>query len=1009
MERKFLVSVLLLLICGGALLTWQGLSAENEKKEKPKRARQDVEGEQVPDAIAEFFTGKLGPDGTYPFGIRRKWHEHDLEVKASHKVGVLADPFSDVKELGPLTVGGRTRDLLFTDGMEKIWAGAASGGLWTSNDVATTWSPVDDHADNLSVTSIDASPFNDDIMYYGTGEPRGSYKSRLGADGDGVYKSIDGGANWFACGFPPVPEDFANIWEVKCSPVNINTVYVGSKEGLFRSLNGGLTWLLIEAGDVTDIELFDTGEVLIAVNGQGIRKSPSGNPGTFAPVTGPFPTSMGRIAIEKAPSSPSRVYAIIAETVSQGDSVAAFMESLNKGSNWRWRTLPPAELGVCQNDYNLMLGVRKNNPDHVVVGMQRGAVTYDGGLTWQLLDIGHNDFHSFADHPANNLYFYVGTDGGVYEYEWLPGLPPFPRNQGYAVTQQWAGDHLESGDRILGSTQDNKTHKIVPAGVVALTGPESCGAKVHDQDNDIAYYYDFSPNGKNLIKYTDFNEMFPSQFQVINTDPYMNDDGITNLLYFGVNESDGDQLYVPTNVNLWRSVDQGASWDSLFTSNTFGISRIGMTNESDPTLYFGGISVFYRLDNAASAGMDEAVNLSATKPSGTIGCIKVNPANEDVLYVSFQNMDLLNPRIYRVDDATSASPSWTPIHGNLPASLPVNWVECDPQDPDNVLFAGTDYGLYFSNDGGQTWNKEDRIPNVYVIQLSLRESDRSLFAYTHGRGAWRLKLREEIAMPALSTFPEVEDFEGSMTGWNNDYDDDINWELYSGGPGPSLAGASPSAAHSGSNYLILAGAQPLGGKDKVGKIWSPEYDISNLIDPELTFFYYMQSPNMGSLKLAISTDQGQTWNNNVWSRSGNQGAGWKQGTVDLSPYASTGSVVFRWRGKTGTGANVGDMGLDLVTVDGTPSPKFGGLSESTEPDVDFLVYPSLFTNYVKVLPPEGTQSYELRLINLNGRVIKKLSNLQGEVELKTENLASGPYWLQCTTGQVLSNTKLIKR
>lgn len=1004
MKRKTFVTILLLLASFGGFLWFnQEAIPERTSKKSPKPIE-----EQSPDAMREFFAGKAGPDGTIPFGLRRKWREHDQSVMASNKLSVLADPFSDVDELGPFTIGGRTRALLITHNNEKMWAGAASGGLWLSNDVGTTWNPVDDLAENLSVTCIDVNPFDDDIMYYGTGEPRGSYFTRLQGDGDGVFKSINGGLDWFACGLPAVPDDFANIWALKCSPVNANTVYVGCTKGLFRSLNGGLNWNQVESGVITDIVLFATGEVLVAKKDVGIFRSVNGNSGTFNLVGGVF-SSLGRIAIEATTTNPDQVYAFYADSPSLTDSLLAFMVSFDRGNTWASRNLPPIQLGACQRDYNLMLGVRNNDPNHVVVGMQRGAVTYDGGITWQLLNIGHNDFHSFVDHPSVNNLFYVGTDGGVYEYEWLPGLPPFPRNQGYSVIQQWAGDHLESGDRVLASTQDNKTHKIVPAGVVPLQGPESSGAKVHDQDHDIAYYYDYTLNSRAILKYTDFNSLVPTQFQQINNDPNMNDDGLASILYFGVNEGDGDQLYVPSAINLWRSVDQGGNWDSLFTTATSGISRIGMTDDVNPTLYFGGSGVFFRLNNAQTAGVDQAVDISAGMPAGNLGSIKVNPDDEDVLYVSFRNVDLVNPRIYRVEGASGSSPTWTSIHGNLPASLPVNWVECDPDDPDNVLFAGTDFGLYYTSNGGVNWIKEERIPNVYVIQLSLRASDRTLFAYTHGRGSWKLKLYNDIALPPLSSYPEVADFEGSTTGWNNDYNDDINWYLYAGGPGPSGWNASPSGAYSGLNYWILGGKQPHGGKDKRGKLLSPEYDISGLTDPELSFYYYMNSPNMGSLKLAVSTDQGQTWNANVWSRSGDQGASWNKATVDLNPYTSTGSLLFRWNGKTGTGNNVGDMGLDLVTVDGVPVPKFGGGAFNGLDEEDLLIYPTVFRDHVNIRPPVSAENYQISLIDASGKVLIQKSNLAGEYCLDLPTIAAGSYWLKYRDAHSAKTQILIRK
>jgi hypothetical protein len=109
-------------------------------------------------------------------------------------------------------------------------------------------------------------------------------------------------------------------------------------------------------------------------------------------------------------------------------------------------------------------------------------------------------------------------------------------------------------------------------------------------------------------------------------------------------------------------------------------------------------------------------------------------------YSLFSNINSKG-RVWKVSNLDSTKPIWTNISGNLPTSLPVNFVAVDPNDPENVIFAATDFGLYYTVDGGKNWEKEMSIPNVAVFEVKIRLSDRTLFAFTHGRGMWYLKLK----------------------------------------------------------------------------------------------------------------------------------------------------------------------------------------------------------------------------------------------------------------------------
>ena len=162
-------------------------------------------------------------------------------------------------------------------------------------------------------------------------------------------------------------------------------------------------------------------------------------------------------------------------------------------------------------------------------------------------------------------------------------------------------------------------------------------------------------------------------------------------------------------------------------------------------MYFGGNAAqLYKLENAATeVGTDVNYNLSvpAAITNDFLNFIEVNPKNKYQIFCAFSNYSDTS-RIWKVSNLDSSNPVWTDISANLPKGLPVNSVAVDPRSPEHYIFAGTDYGLYYTLDGGITWQKDYSIPSVAVHEVKIRNSDRTLFAFTHGRGIWYLKLKD---------------------------------------------------------------------------------------------------------------------------------------------------------------------------------------------------------------------------------------------------------------------------
>lgn len=200
-------------------------------------------------------------------------------------------------------------------------------------------------------------------------------------------------------------------------------------------------------------------------------------------------------------------------------------------------------------------------------------------------------------------------------------------------------------------------------------------------------------------------------------------------------------------------------------TNALGASpyAIGIAHqEVNPTVYIGGSNaLFYYVNNAAASSPGSEVDLSATVPGAVtndfLGCLTVHPADASVVYACFTNYSA-EPRIWRVSNANTGSPTWTDISGDLPVGLPVNWVEVHPNAPDDYIMAATDNGLYVTQNGGINWVEETSLPNVAIHQIRLRKTDQKLFIPTHGRGMWLANLpvivnTEDPVIAGLEVYP----------------------------------------------------------------------------------------------------------------------------------------------------------------------------------------------------------------------------------------------------------------
>ncbi len=678
----------------------------------------------------------------------------------------------DIEEIGPSNVGGRTRAFLVDwSDTSHLLAGGVSGGVWQSHDRGRSWQSVNDMASNLSVSAIAQNPFDPRIIYYATGESAGN---SAGIPGDGIYRSDDGGATFERLPFT-AQSAFDYNWRVECSPVDSHSVYVATRyDGLWRSLDDGQSFQQVfrsGSRSITDIELFPDSSLLIGVHSDGIYYSPNGDSGTFVKSDTGLPLfGFSRIEMAYSDSFPETVYAAMESN--SGSSITGIYRSDDGGMSWDSVGNPMiANISFAFPWYCLTLAVKPDDPDYVLAGSAGMGYSQNGGKTWIELEYSHADNHTTVFDPMDPNTFYVGNDGGIYRYN--TANAKFKRedlNNGYNVTQFYAGSFFPDGIDFYGGTQDNGTQstKNGKDEFVHIFGGDGAFNQISQQFPTIAYV---SWQNGHIYATSNAHKMEPSFTKIMNELDADNDNAIDDGAWFinpfEINRQDGFQLFFPTRKRLWMSITGGSNWTPVthLLSGTGQPFAVGVSNDLDPTVYVGGSSaMLFRLDSVYTmTGPAPAANLSNTVPDSVsndfIGCITVSPSNDSLIYVAFTNYSR-NPRIYKVAHADTDTPKWISLHSNLPAGIPVNWIEVSPLN-DSVIVAATDFGLYTSIDAGTSWQLEDAIPKVAVHQVRLRHSDGKLFIFTHGRGAFTAQIPGDFSgIPSGVNRKEMEDLQG---------------------------------------------------------------------------------------------------------------------------------------------------------------------------------------------------------------------------------------------------------
>ena len=700
------------------------------------------------------------------------------------------------RHIGPAAFGGRVDDIeAVANDPRTIFVAAAAGGIFRSKNNGTTWEPVfDKYGTALSIGDIAIAPSDPNVVWAGTGEPNNRQSSTWG---DGVYRSTDGGTTWRHMGL----RETQTIGRVVIDPRNPNIVFVAAvghlfgpneERGLYRTKDGGATWqqvLRVDANTgATDVVISPDGRTLVAATyqrrrrafgfagsgpGSGIWRSTDGGD-TWQRISAGLPTGdLGRIGLDRSASNPAVVYATVEAFAADG----GIYRSNDGGATWTRQSTGTNPRPM----YFSQIRVDPRNPDRVWVLAVALVVSNDAGKTFRsdsIAGYAHPDHHAMWINPNRTDHIMLGNDGGVYftydagrTWEYRDNLPI---SQFYDIsvddrTPYWIyGGAQDNGSWAFASATYSRGG-LTKADVINNGFGDGFGSSVDPEDR--RFVYASSQNGRLFLSdLTTREERFIQPVVPAGRPPYR----FNWFTALHQSPNDPKTFYVGAQ-KLLKTTNRGQTWEEIspdltlnilpyslsvgdgFTaerilSRNDGVSAYGniTTISESPkargTIYIGTDDGKVQMTRDGGKSWSDLTSRFGLREARYVSNVFASRHDARVAYVAFDGHwdDDMKPYIYKTTDGGA---TWTLSTNGIPNGKPVRTLEEDPANP-NLLFAGTEFGLYWSLDGGAHWSPAaGNIPPVRIDRIIRHPRANDLIVATHARGVIIL---EDIA-PLQST------------------------------------------------------------------------------------------------------------------------------------------------------------------------------------------------------------------------------------------------------------------
>ena len=670
--------------------------------------------------------------------IKKQFELLDLPMAAYGAPGTGTPWFS----IGPRNINGRVKALaVHPADPDTVYAGAASGGVWKSEDGGQSWRALWHDQEALAVGGLAIAASNPNRIYAGTGEGviPDTYGAAHNYPGAGLYASNDGGTSW------DLKSDATNrrTTQVLVDSADELRVYVAGPDGFEGSGDGGDTWTMLRTGVVSDAVLDpnDPTVIYICVHNDGVYKSTDS--GATWTLLNNAPTGIAlnwpRIDICQTGTYGSN-FLVLKNTAGN----AVYYTTTDGGTTWNqiagfsvshWR-------GWCD-----LVAVAPDDENYILAGGIGLRGTVDGGSTWSTISGLHADHHRAAYAPSDPNIVYECNDGGVYRSD-DKGLTFKKVSHGLVITQFYdVGSWDPISNVVGGGTQDQGTN--MSGG--GLTWKKVLGADggymVFDPTDPRTMYAESqsttirkSTDGGNTWVYKTGGLTSANQWVgTIVMDP--NDH---NVLYTGGRE-------------VFKSADALATnWVSVSQDFGFSVNSIAVAPSDSNRVYCGTGNFYNRTGQGKMFRSDDAgattpwSEITGTLPSTrAVMDIVVDSANADRVFVAYGGTT--GGAASHVFMSTDAGATWSDISGDLP-DTPVSALALDHNDA-NTIYAGTDVGVFVTNDLGATWLAYDNgIPNCPIHDLHVDASENFLYAATFGRGMYKLNIAPVVSTPSVDLY-----------------------------------------------------------------------------------------------------------------------------------------------------------------------------------------------------------------------------------------------------------------
>lgn len=726
------------------------------------------------------------------------------------KGGMTAETFSGLKfrSIGPGVASGRVMSIAVNPKNKfEYYVGVASGGVWKTVNDGTTWSPVFDDQGSYSVGWVALDPNDASVVWVGSGE---SNSQRSVAWGDGIYRSDDGGKDWQNLGL----KKSEHVGRIVIDPRDSKVVYVaaegplwgpGGDRGLFKTMDAGKTWKAVlsisENTGVVDVAMDPSNpDILYAAAYQrrrhvytlidggpesAIYKSTDAG-ATWNKLKSGLPKlDMGRIGLAVSPADPNVVYA----TIEAADGKGGIFRSEDKGATWERRN---------EFDEGAMYYARvvpdPKNVDRIIIMAVELRESLDGGKTLHKVQEKnhHGDNHAIWIDPDDTKHWLLGSDGGMYEtwdnaksWEFKSNLPTL---QFYDV----AVDNAEPFYNVCGGTQDyfswcgpsrtRNVNGIMNSDWFVTTNGDGFRSQVDPVDPNTIYSesqygvlvrYD-KPTGQELV-------LQPLEGK---NEPPLRWNWDSPII---ISPHSHTRLYFAAN-KLFRSDDRGDTWKEISGDLTRQLDRNKLpvmgkiwgpdaVAKNASTSFYGNIVALTespKKEGLIYVGTDDGL-IQVTADGGAnwtkhesfpgvpemtyVSRIAASNHDENTVYAAFENHKNEDFKPYLLK-STDAGKTWNSVAGDLPENGPVLAFAEDPVNA-NLLFAGTEFGAFFTIDGGHHWVRlKGGLPTIAVRDMVIQSRESDLVIATFGRGFYVLdninplrQIKSDTTEQAAALFP----------------------------------------------------------------------------------------------------------------------------------------------------------------------------------------------------------------------------------------------------------------